>query len=82
MTNDKYIRAEMAKAAPEQPDDVIAMKARGPKSESRWVNIPADRYAAMVHAASTPPSTQYCHCCTDNQCECEGMALKTEGGGA
>lgn len=54
------------------------VEVRGPKGESRWVNIPADRYAAVVHAASTPPSTQYCHCCTDNQCECEGIALRRD----
>ena len=76
MTDDEYIRYELTKGAPSEPGDVPQLKVRGPKGESRWVNIPADRYAAVVHAASTPPSTQYCHCCTDNQCACEGIALR------
>jgi hypothetical protein len=75
-----YITRELDKAAPTNPDDVILLKTRAESGgESRWVRIPADRYAAVcaaiVAAATRPPSTKTCRCCTNNQCECEGIDL-------
>lgn len=53
MTDDEYIAYELNKAAPEQPGDVVRIKATVDNGgDSRWTSIPADRYPAVVAAAS------------------------------
>lgn len=54
MTDDEYIAHELNKARPTAADYTPAIKMRGPEGESRWVHIPAARFAAVVAAASTP----------------------------
>lgn len=54
MTDDEYIARELNKAAPDPSGDVFMIKVTSERGESRWVNIPSDRHAALVAAASTP----------------------------
>jgi hypothetical protein len=66
MTDDEYIARELNKAAPTGPGDVVRIKARGNHGESRWTLIPADRFAALVAAASTPSvNGKRCRYCSD-----------------
>lgn len=55
MTDDAYIARELNKARPVDEElERPAIKVRGPGGESHWVIIPAERFAAVVAAASTP----------------------------
>jgi hypothetical protein len=55
--NDEHIARELTKAVPLEPGDTVSIKARGTRGESKWVNIPTDRYAAVYLAACTPEAS-------------------------
>jgi hypothetical protein len=66
MTDNEYIARELNEAAPTEPDEKIRVKALTEGGESKWLRIPADRWPAVVAAASTPsPTSRRCRHCAD-----------------